>query len=184
MNGKNKKMKIQKMLFLALVAGIFVGCAPENPPAKMPPKSATTDATPREKVELSAENFAGKIIIDGAKMEIQNQKIVVPVFLEKAKNLDTVSLKMALPDSLKLDRVLTDAGFSAEIEGASSKNPVIYFHGNSPEKVISAGKNPIFLMIFSGKKSGEIAFRGGFFFRDATLKKTNRGVFLLKKTKK
>lgn len=180
--------RIRKWLLVFPLFVIFSGCSLENnlpEPTTNPPviKMPADDTTPRQRVSLGAALFSGKILLESAQIQEKGNSFTLPVFLEGVETssaLDTVSLKLALPEGVFLSSVPTPAGFSAEIEGMSSKNPVVYFHGNGTDvTIISSAQKPILSLVFEGRRSGEIAVRGGFFFRDATLKQTNRAVLNL-----
>jgi len=179
--------RTHKWLLVAFSVMVFSGCTPENPqePINTPSviKMPADDTTPRQKISLGTALFSGKIVLDASKITKNEKGFSVPVFLEGTGSdsaLDTMSLKLSLPEAVSLSGVLNPTGFSAEIEGIASKNPVVYFHGNGADSsTISSSENPIFSLVFEGKASGEMAVRGGFFFRNATLKQTNRALLRL-----
>jgi len=138
-----------------------------------------------ESIFLSSPNFAGKLVIFSEKTKKQNSDFVLPIFLEnvqKSDKVDTVTLQISLPTKIKFKKIISPAGFSAEIDGANSEKPTIYFHSAAMDAgnyspVFSRESEPIFSIVFSGENSGQkIAFQGSFFRANGELIHANRQI--------
>lgn len=191
------------MAGLLLALGVLLslsGCA-TTPPAASPTSSKTAEAAsvfepsvspPASSEEalpaisLKASNFGGEIALEAAKATAVGDGFQLPVYLRNVTAVDavdTVTLKAFLPEGMRLKQVLTPSGFTAQLDGAETPAPVVYFHSLSLSQdsysPVIGGDEPIFTLVFSGQPKGKLAAEGSFFRADAVLMRTNRAVLQL-----
>jgi hypothetical protein len=191
---------IGKSLVVALLTVVLGGCTTIDQPGNgqlddqqngqptapaMPPKTERPPQTPLEPnpiLRLKTLNFGGTLVTRAADVTPLENGFTLPIYLEdvvEADFLDTVGLKLTLPEGIRLQEVNTTPGFTAQLEGMNGANPVIFYlpvsiSADSYQPVV-AGSEPIFTLQFSGEPTENIIFQGSFFQTNGTLYHTERG---------
>jgi hypothetical protein len=130
---------------------------------------------------LKVQGFSGEILFALQERKEKENEFHVPVYLKNASKenmIDTITLKTGLPEGVRLKKVITPSGYTAQLDGIESDTPVVYYHSfavtpDAYSPVISRS-DPIFTLVYTGTLQGNIAVEGAFFQMDGTLLRTNK----------
>ncbi len=174
---------------VTICIAVLTGCtAPqgvpsETAPVQTPQKEISSPAHTfgQKNISLKANNFPGEITLSSAQIQKTETGIRIPVFLNnvsKADIVDTVTLEMNLPETMKLVEVVTPTGFTAELDGIETDKPIVYYHPFSitagSYTPVVASQEPLFTMIFDGTFQQPITFSGSFFQTSGVLLRTKK----------